>query len=63
VPLPRYILVACCNDTSNRQTPEFISEISGAEKCLMEAAAADEQTGEARILNILGFFGSPESSF
>ncbi len=29
----------------------------------MEAAAADEQTGEARILNILGFFGSPESSF
>ncbi len=43
VPLPRYILVACCDDTShvsNRQDPDFLREISGSEKCLSEATAA-----------------------
>ncbi len=37
-PLSRYVLVACCADTShvlNRQDPEFLREISGSEKvCL-----------------------------
>ncbi len=35
VPLPRYVLVACCDDTnhvSNRQDPDFFREISGSEK-------------------------------
>jgi hypothetical protein len=64
VPLPRYVLVACCGDTShvsNRQDPEFLTEISGSEKILTEAAAAGAWTAEARILNIPGFFGPLES--
>ncbi len=31
IPLPRYVLVACCDDTShvsNRQDPDFLREIS-----------------------------------
>jgi hypothetical protein len=38
VPLPRYVLVACCNDTShvsNCQDPDFLREISGSEKSLV----------------------------
>ncbi len=64
VPLPRYVLVACCDDTShvsNRQDPEFLREISGSEKSLSEAAAAGKRTAEARILNVLEFFGPLES--
>ncbi len=64
VPLPRYVLVACCADTnhvSNRQDPDFFREISGSEKSLTDAAAAGVLTSEARILNILEFFGPLES--
>jgi hypothetical protein len=64
VPLPRYVLVACCDNTShvsNRQDPEFLREISGSEKSLSEAAAAGKRTAEARILNVLEFFGPLES--
>jgi hypothetical protein len=64
VPLPRYVLVACCADTShvsNRQEPDFLREISGSEKSLSEAAAAGKRTAEARILNVLEFFGPLES--
>jgi hypothetical protein len=46
---------------SNRQDLDFLTEISGSEKCLSEAAAAGERTAEASILNILGFFGPLES--
>jgi hypothetical protein len=64
VPLPRYVLVACCTDTShvsNHQDPEFLREFSGSEKSLSEAAAAGKRTAEARILNVLEFFGPLES--
>jgi hypothetical protein len=64
VPLPRYVLVACCADTShvsNRQDPDFLREISGSEKSLSEAAAAGKRTAEARILNVAEFFGPLES--
>jgi hypothetical protein len=64
VPLPRYVLVACCADTShvsNRQDPEFLREFSGSEKSLSEAAAAGKRMAEARILNVLEFFGPLES--
>ena len=64
VPLPRYVLVACCEDTShvsNRQDPDFLREISRSEKSLSEAAAAGKRTAEARILNVLEFFGPLES--
>jgi hypothetical protein len=64
VPLPRYVLVACCADTShvsNRQDPDFLREISGSEKSLSEAAAAGKRTAEARILNVVEFFGPLES--
>jgi hypothetical protein len=64
VPLPRYVLVSCCADTnhvSNRQDPDFLREISGSEKSLSDAAAAGNRTAEARILNVLEFFGPLES--
>jgi hypothetical protein len=64
VPLPRFVLVACCDDTShvsNRQDPELLREFSGSEKSLSEAAAAGKRTAEARILNVLEFFGPLES--
>jgi hypothetical protein len=64
VPLPRYVLVACCADTShvsNRQDPEFLREFSGSEKSLSDAAAAGKRMAEARILNVLEFFGPLES--
>jgi hypothetical protein len=65
VPLPRYVLVACCDDTShvsNRQDPEFLRELSGSEKFLSDAAAAGKGTAEAKILNLLEFFGPLESN-
>jgi hypothetical protein len=64
VPLPRYVLVACCDDTnhvSNHQDPDFFREISGSEKSLTDAAAAGTLTSDAKILNILEFFGPRES--
>jgi hypothetical protein len=37
--------------------------LTGAEKCLADAAAATGSwTGEAKIINILSFFGTAESS-
>jgi hypothetical protein len=45
----------------NRQDPDFFREISGSEKSLTDAAAASTLTSEAKILNILEFFGSLES--
>jgi hypothetical protein len=64
VPLPRYVTAACCADTthvSNRQAPDFFREISGSEKSLSDAAAAGALTSEAKIINILEFFGPLES--
>jgi hypothetical protein len=61
VPLPRYVLSACCCKTShvaNRLDPEFTTELSGAEKSLAEVVAAGDRTSEARIVNILSFIGS-----
>ncbi len=46
---------------SNRLSGELAAEFAGAERCLLEAAALGERTGKARILNLLGFFGSGES--
>ncbi len=65
VPLPRYVLTACCDDTShvsNRLDPDFLRELSGSEKFLSEAAAAGKRTAEVRILNVLEFFGPLESN-
>jgi hypothetical protein len=65
VQLPRYVLAACCDDTShvsNRLDPDFLRELSGSEKFLSEAAAAGKRTAEARILNVLEFFGPLESN-
>ncbi len=45
VPQPRYVKSACCGETShvaNFQEPEFISKLTGAEKCLAEVAAAGD---------------------
>ncbi len=46
---------------SNRQDPDFFREISGSEKSLSDAAAAGALTSEAKVLNILEFFGTLES--
>jgi hypothetical protein len=65
VPLPRYVLTACCDDTShvsNRLDPDFLRELSGSEKFLSEAAAAGKRTADARILNVLEYFGPLESN-
>jgi hypothetical protein len=64
IPLPRYVLSACCKDdthVSNRLSGELAAEFSGAEKSLSEVAATGERTGTARLINILSFFGSCES--
>ncbi len=61
VPLPRYVTAACCKDTTHVSN-RLSSELSGAEKSLIDAAAAGERTGNARFINILSFFGSCESS-
>jgi hypothetical protein len=64
VPLPRYVMAACCDDithVSNRQDPDFLREISGSEKSLSDAAAAGELTSDAKIINMIAFFGPLES--
>jgi hypothetical protein len=64
VPLPRYVRAACCADishVSNRLDPDFFREISGSEKSLSDAAAAGVLTSEAKIINLLDFFGPRES--
>jgi hypothetical protein len=64
VPLPRNVTAACCADTShvsNRQDPDFFREISGSEKSLSDAAAAGALASEAKIINLLEFFGPRES--
>jgi hypothetical protein len=61
IPLPRYVLAGCCTNTdhvTNRLSGELAAEFAGAEKCLLEAAAI----GGARMINLLSFFGSGESS-
>ena len=65
IPLPRYVLTGCCANTdhvTNRLTGELAAEFAGAEKCLLEAAAIGERTGGARMINLLSYFGSGESS-
>jgi hypothetical protein len=64
VPLPRYVTAACCDDithVSNRQDPDFLRELSGSEKSLSDAAAAGELTSDAKIINMIEFFGPLES--
>jgi hypothetical protein len=64
IPLPRYVLAGCCKNTdhvSNRLSGELAAEFTGAEKCLLEAAAMGERTGSSRLINLLSFFGSGES--
>jgi hypothetical protein len=64
VPLPRYVTAACCDDithVSNRQDPDFLRELSGSEKSLYDAAAAGELTSDAKIINMIEFFGPLES--
>ena len=65
IPLPRYVLTGCCTNTdhvTNRLSGELAAEFAGAEKCLLEAAAMGERTVKARLINLLSFFGSGESS-
>ncbi len=47
---------------TNRLSGELAAEFAGAEKCLLEAAAIGERTGGTRMINLLSFFGSGESS-
>jgi hypothetical protein len=67
VPLPRYVLSPCCGDNTSHVAshlkPGFTVELYRAEKSLAEVSAVGNRTGEARIVNILSFFTSAESSF
>ncbi len=47
---------------SNPLDTDFLQELSGSEKYLSEAAAAGKRTAEAKILNVLEFFGPLESN-
>ncbi len=60
IPLPRYVLSACCKDTEHVSN-SLVGELAGAEKCLREAADMGEKTGKARLVNLLSIFGSCES--
>ncbi len=44
-----------CGSCGRNEDPEFLGELARAEKALLML-----RTGEARILNILSFFGSAE---
>ncbi len=64
MPLPCHVLAACWNDDShvaNRSNDEFLTKILGAEKRLVDAAAAGGRTGEAKGVNLCKLFGSAET--
>jgi hypothetical protein len=66
VPLPRYVRNSCCDDSehvTNQGEKYFYEEFLGAEKRLLDAAAAGGRTGEARVVDLCKLFGSAETSF
>ncbi|MFN9905709.1 MAG: hypothetical protein ACK56F_06215, partial [bacterium] len=66
VPLPRYVRNSCCDDSehvTNQGEKDFYEEFLGAEKRLLDAAAAGGRTGGARVIDLCKLFGSAETPF
>jgi hypothetical protein len=66
VPLPRYVRNSCCGDSehvTNQGEKDFYEEFLGAEKRLLDAAAAGGRTGGARVIDLCKLFGSAETPF
>jgi hypothetical protein len=66
VPLPRFVRNSCCGDSehvTNQGEKDFFEEFLGAEKRLLDAAAAGERTRGARVIDLCKLFGSAETPF
>ncbi len=61
VPMPRYVRNPCCGDSghvTNQGEKNFFEEFLGAEKRLLDAAAAGDRTREAKVIDLCKLFGS-----
>ncbi len=66
MPLPRYVRNSCCGDSehvTNQGEKDFFEEFLGAEKRLLDAAAAGDRTREAKVIDLCKLFGSAEIPF
>ncbi len=64
VPMPRYVRNLCCGDSGhvpNQGEKDFYEEFLGAEKRLLDAAAAGDRTREAKVIDLCKLFGSAET--
>jgi hypothetical protein len=64
VPMPRYVRSPCCGDdghVTNQGEKDFYEEFLGAEKRLLDAAAAGDRTREAKVIDLCKLFGSAET--
>ncbi len=64
VPMPRYVRNPCCGDSghvTNQGEKDFYEEFPGAEKRLLDAAAAGDWTKEAKVIDLCKLFGSAET--
>jgi hypothetical protein len=64
VPMPRYARNPCCGDSghvTNQGEKDFYEEFLGAEKRLLDAAAAGDRTREAKVIDLCKLFGSAET--
>jgi hypothetical protein len=62
--MPRYVRNPCCGDgghVTNQGEKEFYEEFLSAEKRLLDAAAAGDQTREAKVIDLCKLFGSAET--
>jgi hypothetical protein len=62
--MPRYVQNPCCGDSghvTNQGEKDFYEEFLGAEKRLLDAAAAGERTREAKVIDLCKLFGSAET--
>jgi hypothetical protein len=62
--LPRYVRNPCCGDSehvTNQGEREFFEEFLGAEKRLLDAAAAGDRAREAKVIDLCKLFGLAET--
>jgi hypothetical protein len=62
--MPRYVRNPCCGDSrhvTNQGEKDFYEEFLGAEKRLLDAAAAGDRTKEAKVIDLCKLFGSAET--
>jgi hypothetical protein len=62
--MPRYVRNPCCGDSghvTNEGEKDFYEEFFGAEKRLLDAAAAGDRTREAKVIDLCKLFGAAET--